>query len=358
MSADMTRPRDSILEDLAREETRLAELERTREAAQARIASLRAELDAAPAIAVAPMSLAPETTDRVPQTAPRTTGAVASWGALDEQGLAVFFGHGLEDIREERKSPARGAFLAHHVEVFSDLGQWLLKVVLSHRLPSQLQMVIGGHPVDRPVANAARLAALAQVSVPRAARIIAALRKEHFVDEGAPLEPIRGDELIQRWSAVNLKRALELRACWVLPERDGPKQLGRILHAYKQEPGKRACLGLFAASDLLGFPFVKGVAPHLYLEDPSPDDLESLGLRLAESGEGADVFVRRPIFPESVFRGAQPRAGVPVADVVQCWLDVSHYPARGPEMAEHLYKKVIGPSLRERRTKQQTRFSI
>jgi hypothetical protein len=38
-----------------------------------------------------------------------------------------------------------------------------------------------------------------------------------------------------------------------------------------------------------------------------------------------------------------------VADVVQCWLDVNHSPARGPEMAQHLHKTVIGPSVKERR---------
>ena len=53
----MARGRNEILEDLAREEARLAELERTREAARSRIASLRAEIDAVPT--VAPVPLAP-----------------------------------------------------------------------------------------------------------------------------------------------------------------------------------------------------------------------------------------------------------------------------------------------------------
>jgi hypothetical protein len=276
-------------------------------------------------------------------------GEGVAWGALDAQGLAVFFAPGLEDIREERRLPQRGASPAPRIEIFSDLGQWLIKMLLSHRLPSPLQIAIDGHPVDRPIANAARLAKIAKVSAPRAARIVAALREEHVLRESAPLEIIRGDELLEQWLAANLKRPLDLRACWVLPGRDAARQLEQALRSHKQDPNGRACLGLFAACDRLGFSFVRGVAPHLYLEDPSPGRLEHLGLRLAAPGESASVFVRRPIFPESVFRGAQSHAGLPVADVVQCWLDVSRYPARGPEMAEHLYKKVIGPSVKERR---------
>jgi hypothetical protein len=51
----MTRAKDAILQDLAREEQRLAELERTRDEARARIEWLRSEL--ATASAPAPLSL-------------------------------------------------------------------------------------------------------------------------------------------------------------------------------------------------------------------------------------------------------------------------------------------------------------
>ena len=55
----MARERNEILEDLAREEARLAELERTREAAGARIASLHAELDAASTVGPLDVPLPP-----------------------------------------------------------------------------------------------------------------------------------------------------------------------------------------------------------------------------------------------------------------------------------------------------------
>ncbi len=64
----MTRGRNEILDDLAREEGRLAELDRTREATLARIASLRAELATAPMIVSAPLRLPLATDGKVPQT--------------------------------------------------------------------------------------------------------------------------------------------------------------------------------------------------------------------------------------------------------------------------------------------------
>jgi hypothetical protein len=62
----MTRELNEVLEDIAREEARLLELERTREEARSRIASLRAELDAAPARLPLPLPLAPN--GKVPHT--------------------------------------------------------------------------------------------------------------------------------------------------------------------------------------------------------------------------------------------------------------------------------------------------
>jgi hypothetical protein len=50
------------------------------------------------------------------------------------------------------------------------------------------------------------------------------------------------------------------------------RQLVAVLHFYAIDPGlrweptPRACLGLFAAAKSLGFGFVHGVPPHVYLE--------------------------------------------------------------------------------------------
>jgi hypothetical protein len=66
---------------------------------------------------------------------------------------------------------------------------------------------------------------------------------------------------------------------------------------------------------------------------------------LVPEGERVDIVLRVPRFPESLFRAAPKVKGAPVADVVQCWLDVSHHSARGEEQADFLWRRAIAPSL-------------
>jgi hypothetical protein len=41
------------------------------------------------------------------------------------------------------------------------------------------------------------------------------------------------------------------------------------------------------------------------------------------------------------FRGAVQREGVPIADIVQVWLDVSSHPTRGAVQAEEIRRHVL-----------------
>jgi hypothetical protein len=277
----------------------------------------------------------------------RRFGEGASWGAMDDAGLVVLHAPGMEDLRRERQAMRKSPAAPQRSDFLSDLGQWMLKVLLSHRLPAELRMHAPADRarIDQPIANAMALARVSAVSVASASRFVAGLKEEHFAVDGAVVRLIRERELLERWRAVLQRRPLELRTRWLFPRRDSRAHLEHWLREHDQQPGERACLGLFAACDQLGFRFVSGVAPHLYLEDISPAYLLRLGLRVAEPGEIVDVLVRQPRFPEAVFRGATIRDGIPVSDVLQCWLDVADHPARGEEMATHLHERVIGPSL-------------
>ena len=42
-----------------------------------------------------------------------------------------------------------------------------------------------------------------------------------------------------------------------------------------------------------------------------------------------------------MFRAAVERDGVPAADILQVWLDVSNHPARGKDQADLLRKRVF-----------------
>ena len=65
-------------------------------------------------------------------------------------------------------------------------------------------------------------------------------------------------------------------------------------------------------------------------------------------GQQPDLLLPVARWPESLFRAAVDVKGVPVADVVQCWLDVSGGPARGAEQAAFIWRRGLGPAIAHR----------
>ena len=270
--------------------------------------------------------------------------ADAAWGFIDGSGRIELHGAGLDVLNQRpRLAQRRGVASIVGSDIFSDLGQWMAKVLLASSVPSRY--------LDAPrdeIAGSGQLAKLASVSAPSASRFVRGLKQRGFLAEDNGLRLIRREAFLRDWQRANRGPRLE-RACqWLLPSSDPREKLGKALRAH-QEPGiaraKRAALGLFSACDRLGLGFVKGAPQHLYLEDLSDPELERLGLVPAGPGERVDVFVREPVFPESVFRGAVQVDGLPVADVLQCWLDVADHPVRGAEQAEHIWRKVFVPNV-------------
>jgi hypothetical protein len=230
--------------------------------------------------------------------------------------------------------------------MFSDLGQWLLKVLLAPRFPlSQLS----APRVE--LNNVRHLAELARVSVPTAHRLVTAAKDAGLLAYGrGHLSVVDPLGLFERWSRETAATTGELHAKWILKKSNSSAALKKNLTT-KTEPDSEgrptACLGLFAAADLLGLGFVEGVPPHLLVRRVSAKVLEEFGLREAEPGETVDVFVRQPAFPESTFRGAVRRGDVWVTDVIQTWLDTAHHRARGEEQAEYIQRRALAPSCSE-----------
>jgi len=282
----------------------------------------------------------------------------AAVGLVDMEGFQWFRGPGLDSSmnaargRAERRLRVRApeAAVSH---LFSDLNQWMLKVLLAQGIPSDLLNAPRGE-----YRNASELAAASSVSVMSAFRFVRQLRLEGFLDESSSiLSLVRLEELLRRWQAESLRPARDVPMRWIL-RGDPARQLQDALRAEAPEsaapaprsrraaaPPPRLCLGLFAAADALGLGFVHGVAPLVYLERLKPGVLERLGLSLEAPAVSPDIYIRVPAARESVFRGAVLRDGVPVSDVVQVWLDAGAYPARGPEQADMIYRKVLKPLL-------------
>jgi hypothetical protein len=286
----------------------------------------------------------------------------SAYGILDLRGRLELHGAGLSGVGGDSDALPMSAGVAKRsapsrVDPFSDLGQWLLKVLIAPRL-SEKHLTAPRVKVR----NAKHLAQVANVSVPHASRQVAQLRSEGFLDESSELRLVRIPEILDRWRGANRRLPLDIPARWLFPAKNGVKQLKdsvrrwsaarveRTLlpqHAVWLPATKRVSLAMFAACDALGIGLVSGAAPHLYAEDVSDRAFEELGLVPVEPGQRVDVFVRQPKYPEAVFRGAVWQDGVASSDILQCWLDVGDHPVRGAEQAQHIWNRVLKPRLVE-----------
>jgi hypothetical protein len=274
-------------------------------------------------------------------------------GVVDLEGLRLFAGHGLEWLSSSRRpqSELRAPNVrARAPQLFSDLNQWMLKVLLAPRIPEAYLSAPRGR-----YQGASQLAEAAGVSVMSAFRFVEEFSKEGFLESGGGvLRLVRLRELLNRWVAASQRRILEIPIRWVLHR--GKKALWNAVRSYQSDeaiasadqlssPRPRLCLGLFEAAEALGIGFVHGVKPYLYLERLNAAVLKDLGLSGNAEEEEADLYVRIPGNRESAFRGVVRKDGVPVSDILQVWLDVSQHPSRGKEQADLIWRRILSRAL-------------
>ena len=290
------------------------------------------------AIVVAPR-VSQRAFERLAEFADRYAPKVAM-GVIDQLGYQAFRGPGLEALnREPRRFPGqRDSHRLVPKNLFSDLNQWLLKVLLAPELPER--MLSGPRKEYR---NASALAEAAGCSVMSAHRFIEDLRREGFLDEaGRHLRLVRRAQLFRRWKSVPSHSIPDVPLRLVM-HKEVRSQLDHLF------PPNRACLGLFAAAEELGVGFVSGVAPYVLVDRPSvlPDGAEAAdgarNMMRAGQSDVVDLVVRIPKAPRSVFRGVVKPRNVASADIIQVWLDVSEHASRGPEQAELIWRKYLAP---------------
>lgn len=164
-------------------------------------------------------------------------------------------------------------------------------------------------------------------------------------------------ELLRRWSAWR-DRFQEFPVRWLVKQ--DRSALGAALKSssaeiaaagrYATDRGRqpRICLGLFAAADALGCGFVHGVPSHIYLERFDLGVLQRFGLSVEGAAHNPDAIIRTPANPQSVFRASVVKDGVPCADTLQIWLDVSDRPSRGRIQAHEIARRSLGQLLRKK----------
>ncbi len=306
-------------------------------------ANQAADAGAAPLAVVAAPRISPRAADQVLAFAAKYAPAAAV-GVIDLVGLRRFRGPDLDGLHAEaarRTEWPSEAFAdaAKPENLFSDLNQWMLKVLLAPELPERLLSAPRGR-----YRNASELAQAANVSVMSAFRFVQQLGRDGFLHESAPyLNLVRRDSLFHRWEAWSTTKRVHEYPMRFLFSGNTHVELGRFLRS------GHACLGLFAAADALGVGFVKGVPPHVYVDRPRRHKFAAMEAVVpAEKGEVPDLILRQAPAPQSIFRGLVLAQDRPTSDVLQVWLDVASHPTRGAEQAEQIRRKVLAPLLEGR----------
>jgi hypothetical protein len=259
----------------------------------------------------------------------------AAVGVVDFDGLRMFRGPHLEGLNAQPQSQPSMFVRSPRGEsgqLFSDLNQWMLKVLLAQELPDALLNAPRGQ-----YRNASQLARAAQVSVMSAFRFVQQLHQEGYLHESAPfLNLVRRKDLFRRWQASAQRPAKEVPMRFLLPG-DVPAQIRKVLDS------GRACLALFAAADAVKLGFVHGVPPYVYVERVGGSTLAAWkNLQPCGPGEPPHLILRQAASPQSVFRGMVRPDGLAASDVLQVWLDVAEHPSRGREQADLIRKRVLG----------------
>jgi Transcriptional regulator, AbiEi antitoxin, Type IV TA system len=149
--------------------------------------------------------------------------------------------------------------------------------------------------------------------------------------------------LLRDWSAVYRWEDNEIHS-FVAPF--GKDELGEKASGVLRRSGATCMLTLLAAMDQL-VRYVEHDQVHIYVND-FPHAAES-ALRTQLHAEavprGGNLHILKPYHGESVRYAAQDIDGVTVVSDVQLFLDLIHYPVRGPEAAAILLRKRLGRRL-------------
>jgi hypothetical protein len=272
-------------------------------------------------------------------------------GIFDREGLRRFVGTGLENLTEGPPRSARRQKLRvpESANLFSDLNQWLLKVLLAPLISEDLLAAPRGE-----YRTASDLAEVAQVSVMSAFRFVRQLERDGFLNmESEYLRLVKREELMRRWLAAYLRPMPEMPLRWI-DQAKNEHQVSALFRAFNGEfssgSAVPACLGLSAAAECLGFGSAQRVPPRFYyLGNLDRDVFRRMGFSPDDAEFRPDLFVRQLVFRRSVLKAAVTRDGILVSDIIQIWLDITSPLGRDQELADQIRQYALAKIFEEHR---------
>ncbi len=266
------------------------------------------------------------------------------WGLADEEDRAVLEIPAL-GVSWKRSAPrffmGRSLWDRRDRQLFTDLNRWMLKILLLLQAPEDAW----GGPRRRP-RHPTELAGIARVSVAKAHRFAIAFQEEGFLRKtGDGLKLVRIRALLEAWLQDETNgsprsipvRSLVPAAPSLFAEARSTADPPLPPEAWKDSAlgGALAALhrGLFRGGSRqppivhIGIPMARALR-EWQLEECDPRD--------------AEMTLRRPLHPRSVFRGIVRRKdGAPLVDIWQTALDCVSDSVRGREQADFILERVL-----------------
>lgn len=270
------------------------------------------------------------------------------WLLIPDKGDAILHLAGLSDWTIPCGTPANLNAVSLNPSsqrsLFSPKSQWLWKSLL---MPGIDRRYWGGSEV-RP-RSVTELAARSGVSQPTVSAFLSRAVRSGFLErETGRLKVINHRELLEDWAhAAKHMRRQVVGARPLYKESSEEALLGRVREYCRRSDGGDKLPPLVVSSHLACHLLRVGrsnqrstqfhVAGHLI-----PEIMDALGLVPATDKQATLALVTDGL-TDSVNRGFVNVDGVPVADALQCCLDVRLSHARGYEQSEYIYERVLRP---------------
>lgn len=262
------------------------------------------------------------------------------WKIDRDQGEAE--GRGREHPQQLSSIPARS-------NPFAPRNQWMLKLLLLPGLHEQYWGGPGGQP-----ANISALAESARVAKSHAWNLVALLERQgHLRRQGDRFVFPGLRRLLEDWCAfARLRPDKVVGAKPIHPERTPEKAVAKLIGRLARRPlavaepeAVEVVVGGHRACHLLGLGRSNIESVRLYAGGAA-EALKQLDLVGADKNS-AILEIVEPKAKDSVFRCSARVDGLPVADVLQLYLDLRSSPARGLEQSDFVFERVLEPHFRK-----------
>ena len=264
-----------------------------------------------------------------------------NWFLIDESGSGEACLDGqrskLAVAAYSQDAPGQDHVSRRQGNLFSPNNQWLLKVLLLPGIDSRYW----GGPYDYP-RSIMELSRLSGISQPSVSSFVMRFEGAGYVKRknGVPMV-VRHRELLDDWFYAqknSFRHEMPVRSLYGDSLDVLVKKIG-VHYGSQQEPD--VVIGYHMACHLHGIGRSSVKAAIAYAHAPAAKVLRDLDLVADESSSPSLWLINK--CPLYVHRGSVLVDGIPVCDILQCYLDVRASRARGQEQADYILENILFP---------------